>query len=220
MPRPPPPARTSPPLVQGPLLAPRSRTAPLTESLPIAPKQLLSPITPNTPNLLPMKSSKRKPTPIHILPPPNPDDETSSLPIPIAHTSIPYVSALDSPPSMPDGNYPSAPVVPSSPRFDNDLTRHSHRPKLQRTQSSHADTGFTFDFAPNVPEKEQRQQRPRSRARESATKTECMNDFVSEYVQMRRSNARKMPRNQRFPVAGQSMHMTGLGSVYTVAGRV
>src|SRR5579871_4721084 len=75
MPRPPPPARMSPPPVPVDSFH-RNSPVQFTESLPIAPQQLLPPV-----HSVPMKSiSQRKPTPIHIVKPPTPKQEIDHLP--------------------------------------------------------------------------------------------------------------------------------------------
>jgi hypothetical protein len=213
MPRIPPPARTSPPLHS----VPNSRKPPhFTASLPIAPKQLLPPRP--TP-----QKSQRKPTPIPLVPQTRHIDP---LPMPLPN-SIPYVSALDSPPISPETELPpSTPIVPSSPRFEHTINviadrldnvpKFQRRPRLHRTFSSHADkSGFSFDFPPPVPEKERRRHSRRQKdSGKTDTGSQCMQDFVTEYVEMRNELKRRMGRDQRFPVAGQLMCVTDFGSVY------
>jgi hypothetical protein len=216
MPRLPPPARTSPPPLHS---LPTSRKSPtqFRESLPIAPKQLLPPISSN-----PMKKSvtQRKPTPIHIIPPPKSSDQVNqlpSLPIPDSNFSIPYSSALDSPPAI-EYAAPPTPIVPSASRFDNEETprQYPRRPKLQRTySSSETKEGFTFDFPPAVPEKDFPRQRAQRKSRDARRGgRECMMDFIEEYVEMRKKSVQNMAREQRFPVAGQLMCRMDVGSVY------
>ena len=222
MPRIPPPVRTSPPPPEHNFPAPRKSPTLFTESLPIAPKQLLPPI-----QSAPVKSvSQRKPTPIQIIPAPDPKDEPNhlpTLPMPYSNFPIPYVSALDSPPSS--VTVPPAPLVPSSPRFSDggDKPQYSPRPSIQRSLSSADKDGFAFDFPPVIPEKDIPRapvhRRPKVVGRRSHI-SECMQDFIDEYVEMRRKNVNRMARNQRFPVAGQLMSTTSLGSVYSLVKEV
>jgi hypothetical protein len=218
LPRVPPPARTSPPLptseAPNDLSIPRKRPAQFHDSLPIAPKQLLPPI--------PTKSKgQRKPTPIVILRPPSPNDELDHLPSLPSADKIPYSSVLDSEAHM-EFSAPPAPIVPSSPRFDS-VPFKPQRPKFRRTLSSTPGSNdFKFDFAPSPPQTDDfRRSRPQRKTREQGNRkagtSECMQDFVNEYVEMRRRTARRMGRNQRFPVAGQLMHMTDVGSVYALS---
>jgi len=211
LPRPPPPARTSPPPVHITSFPPRkSPPAEFTESLPIAPKQLLLPLEPT-----PKKSvSQRKPTPIHIVKPPSPNDELDILPkLSLPFSDLSYSSALDSPPSQPIVT-PPTPLVPASSHFE----KPAQRPRFSRTPSTSLVTrdGFEFDFAPPVPEKDSHVSRSRNhkRPRRGAT-LECMQEMMLEYVEMRRNAVAHMARNQRFPVAGQLMCATDCGSVYS-----
>lgn len=219
MPRPPPPARTSPPAMHVPSFQRKSPPTKFTECLPIAPKQLLPPL-----ESVPMKStSQRKPTPIHIVKPPTPDEEVEHLPtLPLPFSDLSYSSALDSTPyDFPA--IPPAPLVPSSARFEHP----SQRPRLQRTPSSStiSKDGFTFDFSPVVPEKDihPHHRHPRSSRRpprRGAAALECMQEMVLEYVEMRRDVVSKMTRSERFPVAGQLMNVTDCGSVYCIIGKI
>jgi len=220
LPRVPPPARTSPPPaiseVPNDLSIPRKRPAQFNEPLPIAPKQLLPPMA--------LKStSHRKPPPVVILPPPSPNDELDHLPSLPSTDQFPYLSALDPEPSL-EFSAPLTPIVPSSPCFDS-VPFKPQRPKFRRTFSSTPDANdFKFDFAPIIPAKDDlRRSRPQRRPREHGNRragtSECMQAFVKEYVEMRRRAARRMGRNQRFPVAGQMMHMTDAGSVYALSDR-
>lgn len=222
MPRLPPPARTSPPPPEHNFPAPRKTPLQFAESLPIAPKQLLPPI-----QAAPVKSvSQRKPTPIQVISAPDPNNELNllpSLPVPYSNFPIPYVSALDSPPSS--VTVPPAPLVPSSPRFSDGghNPQYPRRPRLQRSFSSTDKAAFAFEFPPVIPEKDipraPAHRRPKIVGRRSHT-SECMQDFIDEYVDMRRKNVTKMARNQRFPVAGQLMSTTSLGSVYSLVKEV
>jgi hypothetical protein len=213
LPRVPPPARTSPPLpaseVPNDLSIPRKRPAQFHDSLPIAPKQLL-------PSIPTKSKSQRKPTPIVILQPPSPNDELDHLPSLPSADDIPYSSALDS-----EAHVPPAPIVPSSPRFDS-VPFNPQRPKFRRTLSSiPGSNDFKFDFAPCPAQRDDFRSRPQRKTRDHGNRkagaSECMQDFVNEYVEMRRRTARRMGRNQRFPVAGQLMHMTDVGSVYALS---
>jgi len=48
-----------------------------------------------------------------------------------------------------------------------------------------------------------------------------MQNFMDEYVEMRRGILKKMKREQRFPVAGQLMNaMSDVGSVYAFSMKV
>lgn len=227
MPRIPPPARTSPPPPEHNFPAPRKTPIHFTESLPIAPKQLLPPI-----QATPVKSvSQRKPTPVNIISAPDPNEELNTLPsLPLAYSNfpIPYVSALDSPPST-MVSAPPAPLVPSSPRFNSEENNNQfyRRPRLQRSTASLDKDGFAFGFPPVIPEKDlpviserdipraPAHRRPRVPGRRTST-SECMQNFMNEYVEMRRQNVAQMGRSQRFPVVGQSMTATALGSIYTL----
>jgi hypothetical protein len=241
LPRPPPPARTSPSTKQPPQQTPKK----FIEALPIAPKQLLPPLDPKPTKTL----GKRKPTPIAYPEAPSPLAELSNLP-----SSIQYTSVLDSPPSQ---SAPTAPLVPSSPRFapeqppPHKLThRRFHRtssdryPQSDNPVSSHklsAPGGFTFDFAPVVHEllphratKIRKQQllpkeglpprdghgQKEGLSKRQAGATECMRSFVEEYVRMRRRNMSALGREARFPVAGQMMCVTDGGSVYAYVERM
>lgn len=221
LPRVPPPARTSPPPptseVPNDLSISRKRPVQVHEALPIAPKQLLPPIS-----IKP--TSQRKSTPIVILPPPSPNDELDHFPTLPPIDQIPYSSALNPEPSL-EFAAPPAPIVPSSPRFDS-IRFKPQRPKFRRTLSSIPDANdFKFDFAPIIPAKDdlrrsRQERRPREHGNRRAGTSECMQDFVKEYVEMRRWATRRMGRNQRFPVAGQLMHMTDAGSVYKLSDHV
>jgi len=221
LPRVPPPARTSPPPpaseVPSELPIPRKRPPQFPESLPIAPKQLLPPI-------LIKSTSQRKPTPIMIPQPPSPNDELDHLPSLPSADKIPYSSVLDSEASL-EFSAPPAPIVPSSPRFDS-VPFKSQRPKFKRTLSSTSGSNdFKFDFAPNPPENDDfRRSRPHRKPRDHGNRktgaSQCMQDFVKEYVEMRRRTTRQMGRNQRFPVAGQLMHMTDVGSVHALSDKI
>lgn len=219
LPRVPPPARTGPPpLPSEPTFPTVIRKPPPSQSkgsLPTAPKQLLPPRQPT-----PSKSTQRKPAHILIDPPPSPKDELEHLPtLSFSPLSIPYLSALDSP-STTAYSVPQAPLI-SSTSFDDDPPYLSHRPKFHRTSSTPIDNnaGFTFDFPAVVSEKDiprHRSRRPRGRLNNERTgSSQCMQDFVEEYVQMRRRQLRRTGRDQRFPVAGQLMCITNVGSVYT-----
>ena len=218
LPRVPTPARTPPPPpvseVPNDLSIAQKRPAPFHASLPIAPKQLLPPI--------PTKcTTQRKPTPIVIPQPPSPNDKLDHLPSLPLTDKILYPSVLDSEASL-EFSVPPAPIVPSSRRFDSVPFR-PQRPKFRRTLSSNPGSNdFKFDFTPTAPEKDAfRRSRPLRRPREHGNRrtgtSECMQDFVKEYVEMRRRTTRRMGRNQRFPVAGQLMHITDAGSVYALS---
>ena len=212
------PPTSSQPLASIPIFSvtPKPRTQ-FTESLPIAPKQLLPPLqSPASKSI-----TQRKPTPINSVPPPCSSDEIEHLPTPpFSDLAIPYSLALDSPPTM-EYSALSASIISSSPRFDTSNPpppRQSYRPRFQRTHSSTVENmGFIFDFHPVVPDKNYpplpRLRRPREQHKRAGT-SQCMQDFIEEYVDMRRRRSRRMRRDQKFPVAGQLMCLTDVGSVY------
>jgi hypothetical protein len=213
LPRRPPPARTSPPpIIREPPSINKKPPPRFTEPLPIAPKQLLASV-----EVFPHKpKSQRKPTPPpSLIHPPTPKDELP--PAPLSDLPIPNITITEKTFS-PDSKTPTHSDAPQK------------RPIFQRVISSPSveNSGFTFEFPPVAPPKENLAQRLRiqrrppkpTQSRRSAAE-ECMQNFMDEYVEMRRGVLKKMKREQRFPVAGQLMNaMSDVGSVYAFSLKV